>query len=49
MDHESQMRTLKLMGEEVMPKLREIADELNLPGPYDIDPRTNEPVTALAS
>ena len=49
MDHESQMRTLKLMGEEVMPKLREIADELGLPGPYDIDPMTNEPVAAMAS
>ncbi len=49
MDHESQMRTLKLMGEEVMPKLREIADELGLPGPYDIDPRTNEPLAAMAS
>ena len=49
MDHESQMRTLKLMGEEVLPAMRETAKELGLPGPYEVDPATNEPVEALAS
>jgi alkanesulfonate monooxygenase SsuD/methylene tetrahydromethanopterin reductase-like flavin-dependent oxidoreductase (luciferase family) len=49
MSHEDQMRTLKLMGQEVLPAMREIAKELGLPGPYDVDPRTNEPVAAAAS
>ena len=49
MDHESQMRTLKLMGEEVLPAMRDIAKELGLPGPYEVDPATNEAVAALAS
>ncbi len=49
MDHESQMRTLKLMGEHVLPAMREIAEELGLPGPYDVDPATNETVAELAS
>ena len=49
MDHESQMRTLKLMSEEVPPAMRETANELGLPRPYEVDPATNEPVAALAS
>ena len=48
MDHESQMRTLKLMGEEVLPAMRDIARELGLPGPYEVDPATNESLAALA-
>ena len=43
------MRTLTLMGEEVLPAMREIARELDLPGPYEVDPATNEAVAALAS
>ena len=38
MSHEDSMRSLKLMGEEVLPALREMGDELDLPGPYDFDP-----------
>ena len=49
MNHESQMRTLTLMGKEVLPAMREIARELDLPGPYEVDPATNETVAALAS
>ena len=47
MDHESQMRTLKLMGEEVLPAMREIAKELGLPGPYDVDPATDKNLKEL--
>ena len=41
MDHNDAMRSLRLMGEEVIPACREMARELDLPGPFDIDPATN--------
>ena len=44
MSHEDQMRSLKLFGEEVIPAVREIGEELDLRGPYEVDPATNEPV-----
>ena len=44
MSHEDQMRSLKLFGEEVIPAVREIGEELELRGPYEVDPATNEPV-----
>ena len=37
------MRSLRLMGEEVLPAVREMADELGLKGPFEIDTQTNEP------
>ena len=43
MDHEDAMRSLRLMGEEVIPAVREIAEELELPGPFDVDPATGKP------
>ncbi len=49
MKHEDQMRTLKLMGEEVMPAMRDIAKELDLPGPYDVDPTPSEAVAVATS
>ena len=49
MSHEDQMRSLKLFGEEVIPAVREIGDELGLHGPYDVDPATNQPVEAEAA
>jgi alkanesulfonate monooxygenase SsuD/methylene tetrahydromethanopterin reductase-like flavin-dependent oxidoreductase (luciferase family) len=42
MDHNDAMRSLRLMGEEVIPACREMAKELDLPGPFDIDPATNK-------
>ena len=42
MDHNDAMRSLRLMGEEVIPACREMARELDLPGPFDIDPATNK-------
>jgi hypothetical protein len=35
MTHEDSMRSLRLMGEEVVPAMREIAKELDLPGPFE--------------
>ena len=51
MTHDDQMRSLRLMGEEVLPAVREMGKELELFGPFDIDPMTNEPYIepALAS
>ncbi len=40
MTHEDSMRSLRLMGEEVLPAMREVADELRLDGPFDVHPMT---------
>ena len=34
------MCSLRPMGEEVIPATREIAKELELPGPFEVDPAT---------
>ncbi len=44
MTHDDQMRSLRLMGEEVIPAVREMADELGLKGPFEVDTQTNEPM-----
>ena len=44
MTHDDAMRSLGLMGEEVIPAVREIAKELDLPGPFEVDPATNKPM-----
>ena len=44
MTHDDQMRSLRLMGEEVIPAVREIADELGLKSPFEVSPRTGEPI-----
>ncbi len=46
MTHDDQMRSLRLMGEEVIPAMREMAEELELPGPFEVDPATGKPVEA---
>jgi alkanesulfonate monooxygenase SsuD/methylene tetrahydromethanopterin reductase-like flavin-dependent oxidoreductase (luciferase family) len=48
MSHEDSMRSLRLMGEEVLPAMREIADELGLDGPFDVDPMTGERLAEAA-
>jgi len=40
MTHEDSMRSLRLMGNEVLPAVREIAVELGLDSPFDVDPMT---------
>lgn len=44
MTHEDSMRSLRLMGEEVIPAVREIGKELDLKGPFEVDPQTNQPI-----
>jgi len=42
MTHDDQMRSLRLMGSDVIPAVREIADELELSSPFDVSPKTGE-------
>ncbi|MGD9895202.1 MAG: hypothetical protein AB7U18_28280, partial [Dehalococcoidia bacterium] len=44
MDHEDAMRSLRLMGEELIPAVREMADELDLKGPFEVDPKSGKAV-----
>ena len=37
MTHDDAMRSLGRMGEEVVPAMREIAKELDLPGPFEAE------------
>jgi uncharacterized protein YukE len=44
MTHDDQMRSLRLMGEEVIPAVREMGKELELYSPFEVDARTNRPI-----
>ena len=44
MSHDDAMRSLRLMGSDVIPAVREMAKELDLKGPFEVDPQTNKPV-----
>ena len=44
MSHEDQMRSLRLMGEEVLPAVREMGKELELFSPFEVDPSTGAKV-----
>lgn len=46
MTHDDSMRSLRLMGEEVIPAVREMSQELDLKGAFDVDPLTNQPLDA---
>ena len=46
MTHDDQMRSLRLMKEEVIPAVREMAVELDLPGPTEVDPATGQKIRA---
>jgi alkanesulfonate monooxygenase SsuD/methylene tetrahydromethanopterin reductase-like flavin-dependent oxidoreductase (luciferase family) len=48
MSHEDQMRSLRLMGEEVIPAVREMGKELELFSPFEVDPATGKPLTPEA-
>ena len=37
------------MGEEVIPAVKEMAKELELYSPFEVDPATNQPVEAAAA
>ena len=43
MTHDDAMRSLRLMGEEVIPAVREIAKDLELPSSFEINPATGKP------
>ena len=43
MTHEDSMRSLRLMGEEVIPAVREMGKELDLYSPFEVDPTTGKP------
>ncbi len=45
MTHEDSMRSLRLMGEEVIPAMREISKELDLKSPFERDPVTGKDLT----
>ena len=49
MSHDDSMRSLRLMGEEVIPAVREMSKELDLPGPFEVSPSTGKPVEAAAT
>ena len=42
MSHDDAMRSLRLMGEEVIPAVKEMGKELELFGPFEVDPATGE-------
>ena len=44
MTHEDQMRSLRLMGEEIIPAVREMGKELDLKGPFEVNPATGEAI-----
>lgn len=48
MTHDDAMRSLRLMGSDVIPAIREMSKELDLKGPFEIDPLTNETLDMLA-
>jgi hypothetical protein len=48
MTHEDQMRSLRLMGEEVIPAVREMGEELELFGPFEVDPSTGQTINGDA-
>ncbi len=47
MTHEDQMRSLRLMGEEVIPAVREMGKELELFSSFEVDPRTGEKIETV--
>ncbi|HCG90814.1 MAG TPA: LLM class flavin-dependent oxidoreductase [Dehalococcoidia bacterium] len=46
MTHEDQMRSLRLMGEEVIPAVKEIGKELELFSSFEVDPATGKKINA---
>jgi alkanesulfonate monooxygenase SsuD/methylene tetrahydromethanopterin reductase-like flavin-dependent oxidoreductase (luciferase family) len=45
MSHDESMRCIRLMGEEVLPRIREIGDELGLKSSFEIDPATGADIS----
>lgn len=49
MDHDDAMRSIRLMGQEVLPAVHEIAKELELYSPYERDLSTGKPIETAAA
>ena len=49
MSHDDQMRSLRLMGSDVIPAVREMADEFDLKGPFEADPAGDADTTVEES
>ena len=49
MTHDDAMRSLRLMGEEVIPAVHEMGKELGLDSPFEVDPATGEAIQAAAA
>lgn len=47
MTHEDSMRSLKLMGSDVIPAVKEMAKELDLPSSFEVDTHTGERIDQL--
>ena len=47
MTHKESMRSIRLMGEEVIPALKEYAKEIGIANPFEVDPGWRQPVEAL--
>jgi len=48
MNHDDAMRSLRLMGDEVIPAVREMGKSLDLNSPFEMDVKTNKPVEATS-
>ncbi len=44
MGHDDAMRSLRLMGKEGIPSVYEIAEEMELPGSFEVDTATGKPI-----
>jgi hypothetical protein len=42
MNHDDAMRSLRLMGEEIIPAVHEMGEELELPSSFDVNPATGK-------
>jgi alkanesulfonate monooxygenase SsuD/methylene tetrahydromethanopterin reductase-like flavin-dependent oxidoreductase (luciferase family) len=49
MSHEDTVRGVRLMGEHVLPAVREMGRELGLVSAFEVDPATDEPVAAATA
>ena len=49
MTHDDQMRSLRLMGEYVLPAVREIGKELGLDSPFEVNPANGQPFETVSS
>ena len=49
MTHDDAMRSLRLMGEEVLPAVREMGKSLDLQSPFEMDTKTNQPMPQEAT